>query len=434
MRRKIVLAGTTAAMILAMSGIAVCAEEATAENAAASASYSTVTEIEDWGAAVTKVIVNLGQEVSGEIDTDTFSVYVKRSDDRLETPLLEEGERRVTNAYISDAEGNEAESGQYATLELAYGPSITLSSALNYAEGRNVWIDCDYTITQEEDIVTDQATLSGIVATEYTGSVRLGVDDFNISEGTYDGIDFSIADYKPEDTSGEHPLIIWLHGGGEGGTDATIPLSANKSISFASEEVQEIFGGAYVLVPQCPTYWMEGEGSDRDGTSIYTEGLMELIQDYVAQNPGIDENRIYVGGCSNGGYMTMLLMRDYPDYFAAAFPVCEGLADTLVSDEDIDIYKDQNIWFVAAATDTTLDPVIYTLPTYTRIREAGSENVHLTFFPNVVDTTGLYRQENDQPHEYDGHWSWTYVYNNQVTARINGETVSLLDWMAAQSK
>ena len=37
------------------------------------------------------------------------------------------------------------------TLELAYGRSITL----NYAEGRNVWIDCDYTITQEEDIVTD---------------------------------------------------------------------------------------------------------------------------------------------------------------------------------------------------------------------------------------------------------------------------------------
>ena len=433
MSKRFVLAGTTAAMVLAISGISVCAEEATAASAEA-ASYSTVIEVEDWGATVTKVIVDLGQEISGEIDTDTFSVYVKRSDDRLETPLLGEGERRVTNAYISDAEGNAVDAGQYATLELAYGPNITLSSALNYAQGRNVWIDCDYTITQEEDIVTDQATLSGIVATEYTGSVRLGIDDFNISSATYGGVEYSIADYKPEDVGEKYPLIIWLHGGGEGGTDATIPLAANKAGSFASEELQQYFGQAYVLVPQCPTYWMEGEGSDRDGTSIYTESLMELIQDYVAQNPGVDENRIYVGGCSNGGYMTMLLMRDYPDYFAAAFPVCEGLADTLVSDEDIDTYKDQNIWFVTAATDTTLDPVLYTLPTYTRIREAGSENVHLTFFSNVEDKTGLYRQENDQPHEYDGHWSWTYVYNDQVTARINGETVSLMEWMAAQSK
>ena len=428
MNKKIVLAGTTAALVMGMSGMAVFAEEAPA------ASYSTVIEVEDWGATVTKVIVDLGKEVSGEIDTDTFSVHVKRSDDRLEEPLLEEGDRRVTNAYISDAEGNAAESGQYATLELAYGPSITLGSALNYAEGGNVWIDCDYTITQEEDIVTDQETLSGIVATEYTGSTRLGIDDFNISSDTFDGIEFAMADYKPEDTAEKHPLIIWLHGGGEGGTDATIPLAANKAINLASEEIQQYFGGAYVLVPQAPTYWMEGEGGRADGSSIYTEGLMELIKDYVADNPGVDENRIYVGGCSNGGYMTMILMRDYPEYFAAAYPVCEGLADTMISDEDIDIYKDQNIWFVTAATDTTLDPVLYTLPTYTRIREAGSENVQLTIFKNVEDKTGLYRQENDLPHEYDGPWSWTYVYNDQVSARINGEEVGLMEWMAAQSK
>ena len=57
----------------------------------------------------------------------------------------------------------------------------------------------------------------------------------------------------------------------------------------------------------------------------------------------------------------------------------------------------------------------------------------MTFFNNVSDQTGLYRQENDQPHEYDGHWSWTYVYNDQVSANINGEEVSLFSWMASQS-
>lgn len=58
---------------------------------------------------------------------------------------------------------------------------------------------------------------------------------------------------------------------------------------------------------------------------------MALIQEYVAKNPDIDPNRIYIGGASNGGYMTMLMIRDYPNYFAAAFPVCEGLNDRLIN-------------------------------------------------------------------------------------------------------
>lgn len=421
MKKRIVLAGMAAATVLAASGMTAFA---------AQGDYSTIVEIEDWGAAVTKAVVDMGQEVSGEVSTDAFNVKVTRSDDRLEEPVLESGARRVTNAYVSDADGNAAEAGQYVTIELAYGPSVTLSSALNYANGSNVWIDCDYTITQMEAI----GDVSGVVATNLTGTKRLGVDDFTISSGTFDGIEFSYADYKPESDGEKHPLIIWLHGGGEGGTDATIPLSANKSIALASENVQQYFGGAYVLVPQALTKWMEGFDGLRDGTSIYAVGLMELIESYVEANPDVDADRIYVGGCSNGGYMTMVLMRDYPDYFAAAYPVCEGLADTLITEDDINIYKDQNIWFVAASTDTTLPPLTYTVPTYTRLMEAGAENVHFTLFSNVEDKTGLYRQENDTPHEYDGHWSWTYVYNDQVTANIDGTTVGLFEWMAAQSK
>jgi predicted peptidase len=33
-----------------------------------------------------------------------------------------------------------------------------------------------------------------------------------------------------------------------------------------------------------------------DGTSKYEEALMALIKDYVANNPDIDPNRIYIGG------------------------------------------------------------------------------------------------------------------------------------------
>lgn len=107
-------------------------------------------------------------------------------------------------------------------------------------------------------------------------------------------------------------------GGGEGGTDATIPISANKSVNLSTKEIQSYFGGAYVLVPQIPTRWMDGFTGKSDGTSIYEKSLMALIKDYVSKNKDIETNRIYIGGCSNGGYMTMLMIRDYPKYFAAA--------------------------------------------------------------------------------------------------------------------
>ncbi len=95
------------------------------------------------------------------------------------------------------------------------------------------------------------------------------------------------------------PPLLWLHGGGEGGTDPIIPLVGNKVTNYASDEIQHYFGGAYILVPQCPTRWMDaGNGNTTRGETndIYNEALMELIRNYVAKNPGIDTDRIYVSG------------------------------------------------------------------------------------------------------------------------------------------
>ena len=91
---------------------------------------------------------------------------------------------------------------------------------------------------------------------------------------------------------------------------------------FADESLQKYFDGAYVLVPQAPTFWMHGFKHFGDGTSIYEKTLMGLIKFYIEKHSNIDKSRIYVGGDSNGGYMTMILLRDFPDFFAAGFPVC----------------------------------------------------------------------------------------------------------------
>lgn len=398
-------------------------------------SYRTVTEIHDWGAAITKVIVYLGTPVQkNSVTDDTFKVHVARSDDRMAEPLLEQGYRNVTNAYVSDEKGNPAVTGKYAVLEMEIGPTVSLSSALNYYGGSNKWVDSDYTITQVEDIVTNSKTITGLVIDTFAGGTKELVDDFTTGEGTFNGVKLTYADYSPAKDKAKNPLIIWLHGGGEGGTDATIPLSANKAVNFATEEIQSYFDGAYVLAPQTPTRWMDGFGGRADGTSIYEEALMSLIQDYVSKNPDIDPNRIYIGGASNGGYMTMLMIRDYPSYFAAAFPVCEGLNDSLISDEDIAKMKQTPIWFVTAENDTTLPPLTNTVPTYNRLIQAGADNVQLTLFKDVHDTTGLYKNTDGTPYQYNGHWSWIYVYNNEVTTTINGSETTIMEWLASQSR
>ncbi|MBM7651196.1 prolyl oligopeptidase family serine peptidase [Neobacillus cucumis] len=399
-------------------------------------SYKTVTEIEDWGAAITKVIVDLGRPVPvGSVTKDTFNVHVARYDNRLTNPSLGEGNRVVTKAYVSDKDGNPTQQmGQYAVLELKIGPTDSLGAGLNYANGRNAWVDSKYTITQQKDIVTSAGKVSGLTVNTFAGGTRVLVDDFHTGKATYGDTTLSYADFTPKVDNHKNPLIIWLHGGGEGGTDPTIPISANKADSFASQETQSYFDGAYVLAPQAPTFWMNGTSGSADGTSIYEDALISMIKDYVANHKDVDPNRIYVGGDSNGGYMTMLLTRDLPGYFAAAFPTCEGLNNSKISDADLQNLIQTPTWFIAAKNDTTLPPAINTLPTYNRYVQAGATNVHLSLFDDVHDTTGLYKNDDGTAYQYPGHWSWIYVYNNEPTNEINGKTTTLMEWLAAQSK
>jgi predicted peptidase len=331
------------------------------------------------------------------------------------------------------------DNGTYLTLEMLVGPTESLGSPLNYYNRSNAWIDCEYSITQEKPISTDSLMITGIKAEKLGKQFRLGVDDFSLGSYTYNDakwgeITLGYAAFKPE-TAGNRPLIIWLHGGGEGGTDATIPLSANKSVNLASDEIQEIFGGAYVLVPQTPTRWMDdgtGESMHSPG-AMYTRSLKYLIDQYVADNPGVDTNRIYLGGCSNGGYMTIDLLLDYPEYFAAAYPVCEGMHDVELTDSDIETLKKTPMWFTTAATDRTLPAPANTVGTYDRLVKAGDERVLLTYYRDIHDLSGKYFDEEGNPYEYNGHWSWIHVYNNENTLIIDGKETTIMEWLADQS-
>lgn len=397
--------------------------------------YTVVIEGFDWGPAVNKVILSTGTTVE-DLNWRNYTVFARRHTECMDLPpALASGKREVVHGYVSDAEGTVDPRGQYVTLVLAVAPNMPLASPIQYTRNDkcsgNQWIDYQMTIV-------DGST--GRIWDTETDRMMPLIDRFDLN-GSYeqDGVKLTYASYTPAERQEASPLIIWLHGGGEGGTDPSIPLVANRAANYASDEIQAFFGGAYVLSPQTPTRWMD---AGKDGTTrgqvddIYHEALMGLIRQFVADHPDIDEDRIYVGGCSNGGYMTLKLVLEHPDYFAAAFPSALAYFSEYISDAQIESIKDVPMWFVHAKDDpvTVADKTV--VPVHRRLKEAGAKNLHLSFYDHVVDITGMFGGDG---YHYSGHWSWIYCHANHCRRDVDGSLVlvdgrpaTIMEWLAAQ--
>jgi predicted peptidase len=215
----------------------------------------------------------------------------------------------------------------------------------------------------------------------------------------------------------------------------------NKATNYASPEIQKYFGGAYVLVPQTPGAWMQdkdGKMQSGNGEDAYNVGLMALIKNYVNSHPDIDKKRIYVGGCSNGGYMSLKLLLKEPNYFAAGYISALAYQSQYITDSQINSIKNVPIWFIHSKDDRTTDPVKTVVPVYERLKKAGAKNVHFSYYDHVTDLTGMYGGEN---YHFNGHWSWVYSHANQSHTEfdgsdvlLNGKPTTLMEWMAAQKK
>jgi predicted peptidase len=254
------------------------------------------------------------------------------------------------------------------------------------------------------------------------------------SKSSYAELPMRYGYFSPNIGTGKRPLILWLHGAGEGGFHTAIAYTGNKVVALSSEKFQKIFQGAYVVAPQCPTMWMD-DGSGQytsSGKSMYTTALKALIDEFIKIHSDIDTSRIYIGGCSNGGFMTMRMLIDYPDFFAAAFPVCEALYDEVITDKNIEAIKNTPIWFTHAKNDTVVNPELTAIPTLERLQKAGASNVHLSLFDKVVDTSELFKDANGNPYEYHGHFAWIYMLNNQCILDFDGSQVNLLQWLSLQ--
>lgn len=397
--------------------------------------YSVYTHGYDWGPGNSKIVVTLTDEVS-EIDVDSVGVKATKSYTKYDfaagtlSEVTETQPITLRGAYLSDVDGNKVDAKSfYITLELDVHPDNTFTNPYNYnfATGFNSNVGIEYEITvkngDQEVVLTKDDQISVIVPETAV---------YEKEEFKHDDITLTYASYKPSNTDTKRPLVILLHGAGEGGTDPEVALLGNKVVALTSESIQKYFEGAFVLVPQTPTMWMnDGTGGyTTDGQSMYTESLLALIEDYIANNDDIDTSRVYIGGGSNGGYMTMKMLLAKPELFAAAFPICEAYASDWISDAELESIKSIPIWFVHSKDDTTVTFEPTALATYNRLVELGASDVRITAFDNVVDTTGEVKNAAGEPYQYFGHWSWIYVYNDEV--KENG--VSLYQWLADQSK
>lgn len=413
----------------------------------------------DWGPAVTKTIITLDTPVAASsVNAASFAVTETKESfnwgallgfDPGANPMVHitaTAPLAVLNAYACDAKGNQVSTdSNYIALEIKRAPDTASPYCYDVFTWHNticnpyelaISLTADSTLAAKDGASID--ALAVTAAIDLSTAIMPQLKDVDLS-GTFTGKDgktLLYGSFTPAnaDNGEKHPLVIWLHGAGEGGMDASIPILGNKVTALYEEEFQTVMGGAYVLTPQAPDFWMRyderSSWEDNPGTpSIYTETLMELIETYVAANPTIDTNRIYIGGCSNGGYMTLNMVLQYPDYFAAAYPICEAYLDEGITDEQLAVIKNLPIWFVYAENDDTVKPENCEIPTISRLKDIGAD-VHTSIFPNVVDTSGLYTNEDGTPHAYQGHWSWLYFFNN----KCEENSVRLWNWLAAQSK
>ena len=121
----------------------------------------------------------------------------------------------------------------------------------------------------------------------------------------------------------KRPLLLFLHGAGERGSDNEAQLQWGKELMLRAAREH----GAFVLAPQCPRRkkWHAGGWGRPSHTEISepTRLVMEVIAKMQKEHP-IDTDRIYVMGLSMGGYGSWHLIQRYPDMFAAAVPICGG--------------------------------------------------------------------------------------------------------------
>ena len=267
-------------------------------------------------------------------------------------------------------------------------------------------------------------------------------------------------------------MIVWFHGNGEGdylssGNNVAQMLANRGTVAWATDETQNIFGGAHVIAFQAPDTWYYAQN---DG--LLEKAYNEINEVIKAKN--IDPDKVFVSGCSAGGYMTTRMLIAYPDLFAAAMINCPALdvADARGGETPTDAElasiknSDTAIWLVQGKTDSSVKPEDCSIRLFNALTD-GQELItsehkqdlnsdfttsetkdgkyKLSLYETVAVTdpsTGAssnkleFAEDYDQDGvatlvQYSDHWSWIYTLNNNPK---DAKGVSIMNWAAEYGK
>jgi predicted peptidase len=379
--------------------------------------FKVVTRVEEYGAVVPAVIIDMGETVAaGGFNAESFAVTMNRLTNAT-TVNPTPADRTVTKAYVNnkaeiDPAGLGAASGRYIVLELQYGYNdVDYSYVMQYLGGSNIVRPLEmYTVRQTAAIRSGETVIPADTHYGNAGRINLLVDDFS-RETTSGGLNYRLFTPKKE-TGKTYPLIIWLHGGGEGHSPTSLgvgneeQLFGNEGAMAWAEPARQAQNPAYVAAPQAAPRWSRAS----------TPQIRAMIDEILAANPDVDTSRIYVTGCSMGGMMTMLMITAYPDLFAAAMPICPASPSPALTTEEYARLVDLPMWLFHAQNDTTVaigqssDLIWATLQ---GLGKEPGESFKYKIFPTV---------------EYNQHWAWVPVANDSY----DGETVGVVDWLFSQ--
>lgn len=416
--------------------------------------YKTYTEMTDFGPYITKLILELPERVrAGELTDTTFHVYAEcreadgsvviRTERKSGRKALLKGYPKVLRAYPCTSDGVRCAAGDFAAIDLQE-EYLNKRVAGDLLASR--WLENFYRITQMHDIPgpLDGNAVNGLVYDTCAGDICPQLSGWKDSVSVHPEHPLHYGYFTPA-ADGRSPLVVWFHGAGEGGDDIRVAYTGNKVTAISSPDIQGKLGGAaWVLVPQCPTVWMDDgiEKLGRSNRSIYTEPVKRLIDQFISQHKNqIDENRIYIGGLSNGGFMTIRMLIDYPDFFAGAIAACAAFYQENITGDVLQNLKKVPLWFVHCKKDTIVPPIETSVPLYRKLKEDGAEQVHFTLFDRILDLSGKYKEPDGQPKESFGHGVWIHVYNDDCAAELDntrvmdhGIPVTLWEWLGCQSK
>jgi predicted peptidase len=228
--------------------------------------------------------------------------------------------------------------------------------------------------------------------------------------------------FVPEgyDSTKSYPLVLFLHGAGESGSDNELQLTSSQGATVWAKPREQERHPCFVLAPQNPkdpaatapgdfgrmgwttlmSQWFSAPFDSEPALQTAFAVLQQVMADY-----NVDRNRVYATGLSMGGFGVFAMNVDHPDTFAAVVGICGGLDPAKAA-----MLANKPIWVFHAAEDPIVE-VRFSRDTVKALTDAGGAPRYTEYGEEVYIAPSA-------------HQSWIPAYASS----------EMRDWLFEQSK